>query len=477
MTIAAALLSGLALTIREQGLFQTGDTLVVALSGGADSCALLDLLVSLPGSNLQLVAAHLNHCLRGTESDGDEDFCFNLAAGYGIPFETCRVDVKALAQSRGVNLEDAGRQARITFLDRVCEKHGATAVVTAHHSDDQAETVLMRLLRGSGMSGLAGMRHRNQRGYLRPLLDVSRTQIEQYLAERGLAWREDASNRDTSFLRNRIRHELLPLLEQYNPAIRRRLTATAAILSDEDLLLEKLAEQAFEHSWQRDEDSITCSVASLKTRPAALQRRILRHACRQITGKLDGFGLEHIETIRHLLDSPHPNARVSLPNKISAVREYDRILLRINKESAPDHVADLIITAPGNYQLPGGGTLEIRIHPAPFDVHDLPADSACFDLNKLPLPWLVRTFRPGDRMQPFGMSGRKKVKDIFIDRKIPFSERKRIPLLFWGDELIWIAGVCVSEICRIDNRSAVLVQLVWHESSHILNRSDGEKTA
>lgn len=433
--------------------------LVVALSGGADSCALLNLLISLPGFNLKLVAAHLNHCLRGNESDGDEDFCCKLAADYGIPFETCRMDVKALAQSSGLNLEDAGREARITFLDLVSKKYNATAIVTAHHSDDQAETVLMRLLRGSGMSGLAGMRYRNQRGYIRPLLNISRVQIEQYLEELGLTWREDASNLDTSFLRNRIRHELLPLLELYNPTIRQRLIATAAILSDEDLLLESLAELAVKNSWQRDFNVFGCRCATLKAHPIALQRRILRQAFKELAGNLEQLGLEHIEAIRQLLDSPRPNAQISLPQNIKAVREYERILLRINQEPALLDATELIIATAGIYQLPTGGVLEVRIYPVPIDVHGLPVDSACFDLDKLPLPWLTRTFRSGDRLQPFGMSGQKKVKNIFIDLKIPLSKRKQIPLIFCGEDLIWIAGLRSSGKGRVDDSSSTVAMV------------------
>lgn len=455
------LISRLARTICQQQLFRAHDRLVVALSGGADSCALLDLLTRLPGYDLVLVAAHLNHGLRGAESDGDEQFCRELAAGYGIPFESCRIDVGALAQAEGLNLEDAGRRARISFLDAVRQQHGAAAVVTAHHSDDQAETVLMRLLRGSGMAGLSGMRYRNQRGYLRPLLDVTRAQIEQHLVQEGLAWREDASNRDTNFLRNRIRHELLPLLEQYNPAIRQRLTSTAAILADEEQLLESLAETAFEELFRRNDGGLAGSIAGLKTHPAALQRRILRLAYRQLTGNLDGLGLEHIEAVLRLPDSPRPNARLALPQNISVLRAYDRLLFRSGPENPPDPAVETVISAPGQYRVAGGGILTIETASAPVDFNNLPADSACFDLYRTPFPWLVRTFQPGDRMAPFGLGGSKKVKEIFINRKIPLAERRRIPLVFCGEDLIWIAGVCTSELCRIDDAASSVILVSW----------------
>ncbi len=463
MTVDSKLFSIITRTIQEQNLFRKDDTLVVALSGGADSTSLLDLLSNLPGYNLKLIAAHLNHCLRGVESDADEQFCRKLSDSYGIPFELQRVDVKSLARSEGLNLEDAGRRARINFLDQIREKYCAVAVVTAHHSDDQAETILMRLLRGSGMTGLSGMQYRNQRGYCRPMLGLSRAQIERYLTERGLHWREDVSNQDTTFLRNRIRHELLPLLEQYNPAIRQTLNTTASIIAEENALLDKLAKGVYEDSWRRDDNVIACSITEFKANHLAMQRRVLRHAFKQLAGNLDGFSLEHTEAILQLLDSPHPNAKISLPQNLIAAREYDRIQLRFRTEPTPDAFDEITIKVPGCYPLPSGGSLEITICSSLPDFKNLPANIACFDLDKAPLPWLVRTFRPGDRITPLGMSGRKKVKDVFIDKKIPLSRRKHIPILVSGGELIWIAGVCASELYRIDNQSNTLVQVTWCE--------------
>lgn len=463
MTIVTELVSRVVRKIREQQLFNPGDTLIVALSGGADSTALLDLLGRLPGFDLRLVAAHLNHCLRGEESDGDEEFCRRLAGDRGLPIEVVRVDVKNYAATDGLNLEDAGRRARILFLEQMREKYSAAAIVTAHHGDDQAETVLMRLLRGSGMTGLSGMQYRNERGYVRPLLDISRADIEQYLIELGLAWCEDASNHDLDFLRNRIRHELLPLLEQYNPAIRHALTATAALLSDENALMDSLTEQAFEACWYSSHDSsMVCGIVEFKAHPPALQRRMLRHACLRLAGNLEGFDHGHIESIRQLPDSPRPNARLSLPQGISAMREYDRIVLRFSTQEASLYTEELSIPAPGSYRLHWGGSLVVEMCSATIDFNQLPADVACFEISRTPFPWRVRSFRAGDRIVPFGMTGRKKVKDVFIDRKIPLPDRRLIPLLFCGDNLIWIAGVCASETCRINAVEPVVIRVEWH---------------
>ena len=258
MTEANDLHRRITAAILTKQLFKSGDTLIIGLSGGADSTALLDLLATLPAFPLRLVAAHLNHCLRGAESDADEQFCRDLAAHYTIPFESRCVDVKGLAARESLNLEDAGRRARITFFDEISITWQAAAVVLAHHADDQAETVLMRLLRGSGTSGLVGMPWRNGRGYIRPMLDITRAEIEAYLAERRLDWREDTSNLDTTFLRNRIRHELLPLLEAYNPAVRNALATTAGILSEEDMLLDALTRQVAKQVCRFSKIETTC---------------------------------------------------------------------------------------------------------------------------------------------------------------------------------------------------------------------------
>lgn len=443
-------------TICQHRLINRSDTVIVALSGGADSTALLDLLTRLPDFNLTIIAAHLNHGLRGAESDADQEFCRLLAARYAVKFEVRSVDIGAIASANRQNFEDAGRCARIAFLDEMRTAYSATAVTLAHHADDQAETVLMRLLRGSGMTGLSGMAYRNSRGYVRPFLDVNRSEIEIYLRGRDLEWREDSSNSDTSYVRNRIRHHLLPLLEEYNPAIRAGLASTALIVGGDELLLAELTEQAFASSCRIAEGSVESSVLQLRTLNPALLRRVMRYAFSRLTGTLERVGHRHIDSLCDVIDSSRPTSQLSLPHGITALREYDRLsLMKIqNPENETDY--EVLIAEPGRYQLPGGITIRVELtDPTAFRTD---SDSGLFDLAKTPFPWSVRTFRPGDRMVPFGMNGRKKVKDIFIDRKIPQSERRNTPLLFCNNELIWIAGVCASNLVRIHEGTRVAVK-------------------
>lgn len=472
MTISDVLLIRIERAVRRHQLFRPDDTLVVAFSGGADSTALLDLLSRLPGYRLRLIAAHVNHCLRGAESDGDEAFCREMAGRYGIPFETLRCDVRNLASVERLNLEDAARHVRIDFFDEISNRYGAAAVVLAHHADDQAETVLMRLLRGSGMTGLSGMAYRNARDYIRPLLEISRTEIEQYLLRRGLAWCEDASNSDTAYLRNRIRHELLPLLEEYNPAIRSTLAATASVIRDDEALLGELTADVIAESCQIVEGKVICRVGELRALDAALRRRVLRHAFKLLTGTLEGVSQRHIEALCDLIDSERPNVRLSLPHAVTAMRAYDALSLMRTCIEVPEACFELMIPGPGRYPLPSGGVITVDAHC--LSTLSSEPESAHFDSAKVPFPWLVRTFRSGDRMMPFGMSGRKKVKDIFIDKKIPLTERAHIPFLLCGDELVWIAGVCASELGRVDATSTATVRVTWHYQVQEVEAEPGE---
>ncbi|MFZ4858022.1 MAG: tRNA lysidine(34) synthetase TilS [Desulfuromonadaceae bacterium] len=459
--INSALVSRVEKTIRLQRLFRPGDTLVVALSGGADSTALLDILSRLHGYHLRLIAAHLNHCLRGAESDADQEFCRTLAGQYAIPFEIRRIDIKKMAEDHRMNLEDAGRRARIEFFDDIRIKYGAAAVALAHHADDQSETVLMRLFRGSGMTGLSGMAPRNARGYVRPLLEISRVEIETYLRSHGLEWREDASNSDTNYLRNRIRHKLLPLLEEYNPAIRTALAATATIIGGDEALLAEVTEQEFCRSCRVEEGRVLFSCVHLGSINPALSRRVLRRALKQLTGTLEGIQKGHIESILEVAASKRPHSHVALPQGVAVLREYDTLIMTRTIYSSSVAVAEdeLLIDGPGRYQLPLGGNITVVL----TTMTEIPKENSTIllDCAVVPFPWYVRTFRPGDRMIPFGMRGRKKVKDIFIDKKIPRSERRQIPILLSNNNLLWVIGVCYSEACRITRQSATIVQVQW----------------
>ena len=439
--------------IDAHGLFTAGDTVVVAVSGGADSVALLDILASLAELRLTLFIAHVNHLLRGVESDGDEAFVRHLGQRYGIPVETVRVDVKELARQQKRSLEDAGRVARYDFFARVARQCDADAVALAHHTGDQAETVLMRLLRGAGGSGLSAMAPKSVGNLVRPLLALTREEIETYLKHRGLPYRNDSTNSDTSLLRNRIRHELLPILGTYNPAVSDRLAATARALARDEEILEMITVAAFARHGRVGAARVAMDRAGCLAEPEGIRYRLYRRAILLARGGLERIASCHLEEIDRMLFSTRPHLDLSLPDGVRVSRSYDTLSFYQGDEIQIYDMAETVIHVPGVQTIPGGFRLTVEERtPHGAGLFASPC-VAWFDAAAVPFPWQVRTFRPGDRIIPFGMTGTKKVKDLFIDEKVPRDIRRRIPLVFTGGRLVWVATLRVSAEAAVTDRT------------------------
>jgi tRNA(Ile)-lysidine synthase len=434
--------------IQRQRLFEPGETVVVAVSGGADSVALLDILCRLDSERLNLVVAHLNHGLRGDESDGDQDFVCRLAASYRLPFESRRVDVAALSQSLGLSLEDAGRRARYSFFEQVAENHGAASIALAHHRDDQAETVLIRLLRGAGGAGLSAMASLAQGRLKRPLLRISRAEIERYLKGRGITHRTDASNADTAILRNSIRHELIPFLSRYNPKISERLAATAEILGGDEELLEAITATAYARIATSGCADPTLAVEALAAEARGLRLRLYRRALSELRGNLQRIGLSHLEAIDGLVLSSRPNCRVKLPGDCLVSRSYDALRFTGATQAGPA-TFQVAVTGPGCYQVTDGLQMLVENVPRPASLDAGSKRVTFFDPAAAPFPWVVRSFTPGDRFIPLGMNGTQKVKELLMNEKIPTAERSRIPLLVSGGHILWVCGVRMGNIARV----------------------------
>ncbi|MBJ6727492.1 tRNA lysidine(34) synthetase TilS [Geomesophilobacter sediminis] len=495
-TLTEALLKKL-----DRSLFREGETVVAAVSGGADSVALLDLLSRCRRPALSLVVAHLNHSLRGAASDGDESFVADLAASYRLPFIAQRVDVAGFSRDQRLSLEDAGREVRYGFFRQVAADHGATSIALAHHRDDQAETVLMRLLRGAGGSGLTAMRPVAQGILKRPLLRISREELERYLQARGLSWRNDESNDDTAYLRNSIRHELIPMLRRYNPAVCDRLCATADILAADEELLQQMTERAFAAYGSACPEGVVLKGDEVAREPRGLRLRLYRHAIAVVKGDLSRIALTHLESVDNLLTAPSPSARLDLPDGITATRRYaDLWFFSDAVGSASPHLQgegpgedgvpvqglpewqahrrhhlptpkgraqgspplspwSIPVPAEGRYPLPGGRVLLVQRVPHPGTLVPPSANIAFMSPEGVPFPLVVRGFRPGDRFRPLGMQGEQKVKDLFIDRKIPRSERPLVPLLFSGADLVWVGGIRLGETARIAGETGDVVRV------------------
>jgi len=414
--------------------FPAGGRILVAVSGGADSVALLCLLQALADRcSWTLEVAHLDHALR-KESAGDADFVVKLAGSFGLPVHLERVDVKAYAEAHGLGLEEAGRELRRDFLLRVASLRGCARIALGHHQDDQAETFLLRLLRGSGPSGLAAMRPLAG-PFVRPLLTFRREELVAYLAERQLPWREDHSNRDPSFLRNRVRHDLLPLLQDYNPRVTERLTDLCDILRSEEEFWQQQAAAALAACRLEGADGCRISRPGLLALHPALAARVVRLALEQVRGDLRRLTMAHISAILDLARSPVPQSELCLPQAWVG-RRYDSLWLR---RAAPPAAAPVRIElpGPGAYPLPDGRRLLVEL-----DARGAGDSRDCVEFNAaaVTFPLIVRPWLPGDRFRPAGMSGSKKLQDLYVDAKLTREERAAQLLVVAGEDVLWLIG-------------------------------------
>lgn len=439
-------------------LMNRGDAILVAVSGGPDSVALLLLLAErAPGRGVRLGIAHLNHGLRA-EADRDEAFVGNLAAERQLPLHVRRADVRAYGRRHRLSLEEAGRALRYGFLEEILAAHGYTQIALGHQADDNAETLLLNLLRGSGPLGLAGIPAVRGGRYIRPLLTARRTDIEAYLAARGVAAAADATNAAERFLRNRVRHRLIPLLERdYHPQVSRVLGRTGLILQAEEEWLETLIDPIYADTLtETGAGWVGLDAAALGRMPAAAARRVIRRAVRHAKRDLRRIGFDHIERVWALAQRGADAGPLHLPGGIRVFRRSGTIAVGTDT-CAPPLPPDFA------YSLAGGGTLDIRetgevlvLSEVPLDAVPVPWPSdpahAYMDLEAVGFPLVVRNFRPGDRFAPLGAAGTQKLKKYFSDHKIDRAERRRSPLLIGGGRILWVAGH------RLDRSVAVTPQ-------------------
>jgi len=458
-------------TIRRHALLRDGARVLAALSGGADSVALLLLLRELHAAGVLAVAgaAHLHHGLRGAEADADEAFCAALAARVGVPFASERADVAALARAQKRSTEDAARVARYAFLNRAATSLSADAIAVAQTRDDQAETFLLRLLRGAGTRGLGGIRPRVGR-VIRPLLDVDRAELREYLAARAEAWREDGTNRDLAIPRNRVRHDLIPYLEsQFSPAVTAVLARSAALArDDEDFLHDRAIELAGRIVLTDERTQISVDAPGLAAAAPALSSRVVRHLLEHLApGRALSF--DHVDAVLALAGAGGP-AAVSLPG-IDAVRAGGAVLLRARSSSGrgPERPAAantfvFSLSIPGEVHLAASGLV--------VEAERLEADTerqrkwaargaeVGVAAGGLTLPLAVRTRRPGDRFHPLGAPGPRKLQDFFVDRKVARADRDAVPLVVDGrDRIVWVVGQSVAEDFRVTDPSRGVILL------------------
>ncbi|NQU38521.1 MAG: tRNA lysidine(34) synthetase TilS [Lentisphaerae bacterium] len=465
----STLVSDLATNLKRRGLLNGHSHLLLAVSGGADSVALLVALNALkPSMGLELTVAHLDHQLRGAEARSDAAFVGALSRKLKVACVTGRRDVRRLARRKHLSIEMAAREARYHFLQQTALKQGASVVVTAHNADDQAETVLLRLARGCGPAGLGGIRWRVRLSDLlpgvrdtgleviRPLLDRSRVEIEAFLHQQGQTWREDASNASVAFLRNRVRHELLPLLEtRLNPKIRTALWRTADILSEEEVWLDQMADVSLRSCADADGRLERSALTAL---PPPLGRRVIRKWLMASALPVESMDWSLAERVGALAADACGSRAVDLPGPWRVVRRYG-FLAVVASRSAPEPFR-VVLTRVGETLLPEQG-LRILIERRPGVVRErgaspgvLPATASLSAKAVGRRRLYVRCPRPGDRIQPYGMRGSKKLQDILVDAKLPAEQRGELPLLECGGEIAWIPGYRIAHGFRVEDEES-----------------------
>lgn len=471
--------------ISREDMLRPGEGVVVAVSGGPDSVALLRLLYDLDKSRGRggkgegtspLHVAHLNHMLRGEESEGDEHFVRELASGMGLGFTSKRVDVRQEAISEGCAVEETARRARYSFFEGLARELGVKVVAVGHTADDNAETVLHRIIRGTGLAGLAGMRPVREisRGsairLIRPLLSTWRQEVLDYLKEKGMGYRIDSSNLQVGYMRNRIRLEVLPLLGKYNPRVKESLVKLAETAGKEYAILEEEARKIVEEGLTREEMSYVLETTLLKGQPSFLQHLVFREVLGQIGLPLKKVDSKHYEGLCSLVEGWA--GPISLPCEWEAEGKEGKITFigwprgrGTARRAHPRHrPSETVLNVPGTTILSNGAELKAEsVDLAKGFLEDFKRtktmEEEVFDLDTFELPLTVRTRRPGDRFWPLGAGGEKKLKDFFIDEKIPRPRRDDWPLVCDSKHPVWVVGLRMDERSKITPNTRKAVRL------------------
>ena len=506
--------------IQRYGLVLPEEIVVVGVSGGADSVCLLHVLAKWrkgPGINLHI--AHLNHQLRGAESEADAKYVSDLAGSLGVPVTIDRQDVAAYRAGRNLSVEEAARELRYAFFARVATKVGANRIVIGHTRDDQVETILMHILRGTGITGLCGLAPCSPMAYdsegtswpasplslraealsvakgqrsnllvIRPLLDVTRKETTSYCQEYQLDPRIDSSNRSLSFFRNRIRLQLLPLLRQYNPSVDQALLRLADIAKEDNTFIEQQASGLWDEVTRQENNAIYLDRKQIASLSIALQRQLLRTAVTRLAGDTRDIEASHIEAARSLLNKP-VGKRISLPHGFICQGGYDELVIAsppsvIASEAwqsqlpscpFPSLPGEFTLKVPGKTVFPGWKVIAsiIREREDSLPLRGTLSTSegtyrsnlvADFDLHKTGTELFVRQRRPGDKFQPLGMNMPKKLQEFMVDAKIPRSWRGHIPIVYSPQQIIWVVGWRIDDRVKVNEASKEILRLEFIKS-------------
>ncbi len=445
---------------------------LAAVSGGPDSLCLLDLMRQLPG--VDVIVAHFNHKLR-PEADAEAVYVRSLVEKMGLPFLTASGDVRAYAVEKGISIEEAARTLRYRFLYGLARKHGASGIVTAHSADDQVETVLMHLLRGTGMAGLRGIQGVTrllefdaQVPLIRPMLHIWRNEVDEYCREHGLEPVYDATNSDQSYMRNRIRHSLIPEMESYNPKFKAALLRMVRTVSEDY----EAVSSVVDHVWARalvasGDGFLAFSVSVLSGLQPAILRQLFRLAIHSVLGGLVDVDYDTLQRAVTLLEKRGDRAisnRVDLVGGVYALLEGERIIFTTWEADLPaEHwpqVTEPVEVTVGEYELGNGWLFTVQLLAGRYSVDSDPW-TAWLDADLTGNHLTVRSRQASDRFQPLGMDGKSiKMQDFFVNTKLPKRARARWPLVCVGDAVAWVPGYRPAHPFRVTDKTKRVLKLV-----------------
>jgi tRNA(Ile)-lysidine synthase len=433
-------------------LITPGDKVLVAVSGGADSMALIYLLEKFSKElSYNLFVAHLNHLARGKESDQDEKFVEKVAGKLSLPIFIDKIDIRN--SSLKCSFQESARILRYQFLEKTLKSIKGNKIALGHTADDNIETVLMNLLRGTGLRGLAGIPETTG-NVIRPLLYFIRTELEEFLGDHNIAYRTDSSNSDTKYLRNKVRQEMIPFLKIFNPNISRSLLGLAEIARGEEQWMSERTHELYSKLVINQNGTVYLDVVEFNKQHLAMKRRLVREILYQLSGSLRKFTALHVRQVLALFTHARVGSILMFPGGVRVVCDYEKVSFSLSDDSSLCDIEKKArkLLIPGITKI---AQLDIRFH-AQFVEIPLPESidhmQAYFDFDKTGGNIQLRFFQPGDSFVPLGMQGHKKVKSFFIDQKIPRKERPFIPILINGnDDIIWIYGERISDSFRVDS--------------------------
>lgn len=448
----------------ENNLIENGDRVLVALSGGPDSICLLNILFELREDfNIEIAAAHVNHMLRGDEAFKDEEYAKNMCHKLDIEFFSERIDINKISKERGISHELAGREERYKFFHLISKKNGYNKIAIAHNSNDQAETVLMNMMRGAGIEGLCGIRCKREGGIIRPILCLSREEIEYYCDENNLNPRIDKSNLENVYNRNKVRLDILPYMKNnFNKDIIATINRMASLLQIDNDFIEKECNNYYEKFCRGKGKELIISKSAFSIEKAILTR-LIKKAFINFTGKHTNFEMKHIHEVIELA-SKDTNKKVNIPNGVIAENIYGDIHLKFRENK--NYEFKEIQLEKSELE---GSHINFCNYIISFDIIDGKENVEFsnnilikyFDYDKIKERLIIRKRLNGDRIIPLGMKGSKKIKDIFIDLKLPIEERNNVPVLCFDNEIAWLVGYKVSESFKVTKDTKKIIKITF----------------